>query len=162
MAEDNRTLDTIYENWKLYQDHLKEAIAPLTAEQLALRAAPGLRSIGENAAHIMGARIGWFTRFLGEGDKELKSMPRWDAPDAPNRSAAELVVGLDRSWKLMADCLARWSSEDMQQTFVRERDGKTYELSRSWVIWHLIEHDLHHGGEISLTLGMHGLQGPDI
>ena len=26
--------------------------------------------------------------------------------------------------------------------------------TRQWVIWHLIEHDVHHGGEISLTLGM--------
>ncbi len=162
MAEDSRTLDTIYENWKLYQDHLKNAIAPLTDEQLALRAAPNLRSIGENAAHIMGARIGWFTRLLGEGDDELKSMPRWDAPGQPTRTAIELVAGLDLSWKLMAGCLARWNAEDMQQTFMRERDGKTYELSRSWVIWHLLEHDLHHGGEISLTLGMHGLEAPDI
>jgi hypothetical protein len=24
------------------------------------------------------------------------------------------------------------------------------------------EHDLHHGGEISLTLGMHGLAGLDL
>jgi hypothetical protein len=25
------------------------------------------------------------------------------------------------------------------------------------MIWHLIEHDLHHGGELSFTLGMHRL-----
>jgi uncharacterized damage-inducible protein DinB len=25
------------------------------------------------------------------------------------------------------------------------------------VVWHVLEHDLHHGGEISLTLGMHGI-----
>jgi uncharacterized damage-inducible protein DinB len=162
MAEDNRTLDTFYENWKRYQDHVKEAIAPLTVEQLALRAAPDLRSIGEIAAHIIGARIGWFTRFLGEGDEEMKSMPRWDAPGQPARDAAELVHGLDLSWKLMADALARWNSEDMQKTFAQDWRGDHYELSRSWVIWHLLEHDLHHGGEISLTLGMHGLQAPDI
>jgi uncharacterized damage-inducible protein DinB len=30
------------------------------------------------------------------------------------------------------------------------------------VVWHLIEHDLHHGGELSLTLGMHGVAAPDI
>jgi uncharacterized damage-inducible protein DinB len=66
MAEDNFTLTTFYTSWKAYQDHLKDALAPLTAEQLALRAAPGLRSIGENAAHIIGCRIGWFTSTLGE------------------------------------------------------------------------------------------------
>jgi uncharacterized damage-inducible protein DinB len=25
------------------------------------------------------------------------------------------------------------------------------------VLWHLIEHDLHHGGELSFVLSMHGL-----
>lgn len=34
-------------------------------------------------------------------------------------------------------------------------------LTRSWVIWHLIEHALH-GGEISLTLGMHELAAPAL
>ena len=60
MAEDNFTLTTFYTSWKAYQDHIKGALAPLTAEQLELRAAPHLRSIGENALHIIGCRAGWF------------------------------------------------------------------------------------------------------
>ncbi|HEX4716084.1 MAG TPA: DinB family protein [Ktedonobacteraceae bacterium] len=32
-------------------------------------------------------------------------------------------------------------------------------MTRQWIIWHVIEHDLHHGGEISLILGTHGLTG---
>jgi uncharacterized damage-inducible protein DinB len=35
-------------------------------------------------------------------------------------------------------------------------------LVRGWIVWHVIEHDLHHGGEVSFTLGMHGLAAPDI
>jgi uncharacterized damage-inducible protein DinB len=35
-------------------------------------------------------------------------------------------------------------------------------VSRSWVIYHVMEHDLHHGGELSLTLGIHGLPGPNL
>jgi uncharacterized damage-inducible protein DinB len=31
------------------------------------------------------------------------------------------------------------------------------DVSRAWVVWHVMEHDLHHGGELSLTLGLHGL-----
>ena len=42
----------------------------------------------------------------------------------------------------------------MRQTFGSEEDG---EASRAWMVWHVLEHDLHHGGEISLTLGMHGI-----
>jgi uncharacterized damage-inducible protein DinB len=33
----------------------------------------------------------------------------------------------------------------------------TQTFTRQWVIWHLMEHELHHGGEISLILGTHGL-----
>jgi hypothetical protein len=38
----------------------------------------------------------------------------------------------------------------------------SYDVSRSWVIYHVLEHDLHHGGEVSLILGMNKLQAPDI
>jgi uncharacterized damage-inducible protein DinB len=163
MADENFTLTMFYASWKEYQDRLRAALAPLTAEQLALRVAPGLRSIGENAAHIVGCRAGWFTFTLGEdSDADVKAIASWDEPDAPARSAAELVQALDRTWQLMADCLARWRPADMQQTFVEARPddwvGERPYLSRAWIVWHVLEHDLHHGGEISLSLGMHGLQ----
>ncbi len=157
MAEANFTLTTFYTSWNEYQDHIIRSITPLTAEQLALRAAPDLRSVGENVAHIIGCRAGWFTQVLGEDDAGVKATTTWDEPGAPTRTAAELVEGLDRTWRLMAECLARWSPADMHQTFTGPWDDKIVELSRAWVIWHVLEHDLHHGGEVSLTLGMYGL-----
>jgi uncharacterized damage-inducible protein DinB len=161
MAEESFTLSMFYTSWKEYQDRLKEVLAPLTAEQLSLRAAPGLRSVGENAVHIISCRAGWFSEFLGEeGGAEVKALASWDedAPGSPTQPAAELVAGLDRTWQFMADCLSRWSPEDMQKTFPDDWDGKVVDLSRAWVVWHVLEHDLHHGGEVSLTLGMYGLQ----
>jgi len=159
MAEENFIVTTFYTSWKAYQEHIKESLAPLSAEQLTLRAAPGLRSVGENAAHIIGCRAGWYTDFLGEdGGAEVKEMANWDIPEAPARTAAELMQGLDRTWDVMADCLARWSPADLEQTFPDDWNGKIVQLSRAWVVWHVIEHDLHHGGEISLTLGMHGIR----
>ena len=158
MSEHNATLDTIYENWKKYQDKLKEALAPLTAEQLALRSAANERSIGELAMHIVQVRAGWFTYTLTEKYEGIQSLEEWDKPGAAPRTAAQLVTGLDLTWQMMADALARWNSDDMAKEFPDEDDGVVYNVSRQWVIWHLIEHDLHHGGEVSLTLGMHGLK----
>ncbi|MGH7904484.1 MAG: DinB family protein [Candidatus Dormibacteraceae bacterium] len=159
MAEDNFTLTTFYTSWQAYQGQLKKALAPLTAGQLALRAAPGLRSIGENAAHIVGCRAAWFAAFLGEdGGTDVEAIAHWDEPGAPDRTADELVPALDRTWDLMTDSLARWSPGDMRQTFTDDWDGKQVELSRAWVVWHVLEHDLHHGGELSFTLGMHGIE----
>ena len=52
---------------------------------------------------------------------------------------------------------------DWQQTYPGDDDdSEPAIITRQWVIWHLIEHDLHHGGEISLTLGMHGLPAPNL
>jgi uncharacterized damage-inducible protein DinB len=162
MAEDNFTLTTFSTSWKAYQDHLKEALAPLTSEQLALRAAPGLRSIGENAMHIVGCRTFWFTEFLGEDSGEaMKPYASWNKlalkMGSPVPTAAELAQGLDRSWQFMADCLARWSAADLRQTFPDDGDDAPVEVPRAWVVWHVLEHDLHHGGEVSITLGMHGI-----
>ena len=133
MAEDNFTLTTFYSSWNTYQDHIKGALAPLTAEQLGLRAAPGLRSIGEIALHIIGCRAGWFTFFLGEdwGD-EGKAYADLDESSAPARTPDEMVQALDRTWQCMTDCLARWSPDEMRHTFPDDWDGKQVHLSRAW------------------------------
>ncbi len=163
MAEDNFTLTTFYTSWKAYQDHIKGALAPLKASQLDLRAAPHLRSIGDNALHIIGCRIGWFTFTLGEDAGEelgvyLKRNEIALRQEAPIPTVAELVLGLDLTWQCMTDCLARWSPDEMQQTFPDVQDnGTQVDVSRAWVVWHVMEHDLHHGGELSLTLGIHGI-----
>ena len=44
--------------------------------------------------------------------------------------------------------LQRWTPDDCASNFPDEWDGQTYEVSRSWVIYHVLEHDLHHGGEV--------------
>jgi len=30
---------------------------------------------------------------------------------------------------------------------------------RGWIIWHMLEYEIHHGGEISLVLGQDNLPG---
>jgi uncharacterized damage-inducible protein DinB len=158
MAAENFTLTTFYSNWKEYQNHIKAAVAPLTAEQLALEAAPHLRTVGQLALHIIGCRAGWFTFVLGEDwGAEGKAYAEWDARGAPARTPAEMTEALDRTWQGMSECLARWNDDDMRQTFEDDWDGKIVHLSRAWIVWHVMEHDLHHGGELSLTLGMHGI-----
>ena len=158
MAEENFTLSTIYSIWRAYQDQITASIKPLTAEQLALRPAPNLRSVGENVAHILGCRAGWFADFLGaDSGPETRATTGWDVDGAPARTAAELIDGLDRTARFVAECIARWSPDDMRQTFPDDWDGKTVDLSRAWVVAHVLEHDLHHGGEVSFTLGMHGI-----
>ena len=162
MAIADPTLADFAVEWERYQNLLIGALEPLTAQQLELRAAPDLRSIRMIATHIVGARARWLRRFLGEGGADLDDVMTWDRPETPPRTAAALVDGLRRTWAVLHGCLERWTEDDLKHEIAREYQGETVLLSRRWVIWHLIEHDLHHGGEVSFSLGMHGLAAPDL
>ncbi len=161
MAEQQNSLLPFYKGWDAYQGLLIQAIKPLSLEQLSLRAAPHLRSIGENASHIVGTRAGWFHYVLKEGGEDLIAR-NWDDRSQP-ASSSELISGLEMTWGVIQDGLRRWTPTDLDEIFHDTDDnGEVHALTRQWVIWHLIEHDLHHGGEISFMLGMNGLAGIDI
>ncbi len=153
-----------YQGWEQYQELLIQAISDLTAEQLAYRTAPHLRSIGETCLHIIGARARWLHYVLGFDDPVVVELGRWDGENMPERTAQELIEALRSSWAVLRDALASWTPSDLA-VIVHDVDpdpGDPDSFTRQWVIWHLIEHDLHHGGEITQTLGTFGLSGADI
>ena len=163
MSDANITLAIMAEGWQNYQNELSKALAPLSTEQLALRAAPNLRSISELARHLIAVRAGWYHFVLGEGDDAFGAYSAWTDPDTPTRSASDLVNGLTATWQVVQETLARYTPTDLQQiVYDEDEEGNKYPLTRGWVVWHVIEHDLHHGGEIGYSLGMHGLQAPHI
>ena len=156
------TLADFAVDWKKYQDLLVKALAPMSAEQLDLRLAPQLRSIGEIARHIVGARARWLYFDLREGDAKLEALGSWDRPGASARTAAELVDGLDHTWRVQRDAMTRWTEAQLGEVLQSDDWDEPFPLTRRWVVWHLLEHDLHHGGEVSFSLGVHGLPAPDL
>jgi len=168
MTEPYRSLALSYNGWDGYQEHLVRASASLTPEQLGLHAAPHLRSLGEQLAHIIAVRARWLRLDLHEGGAELDALMSWDGwtlddgqETPPARSAAELVSGLETTWHVIQQALQRWTIADLAEVFPPSAPGEE-SFTRQFVIWHLIEHDLHHGGELSFLLGMHGLTGIPI
>ncbi|MBA3531682.1 MAG: DinB family protein [Ardenticatenales bacterium] len=156
------TLEVIYENWRGYHEKLCTCIAPLTNEQLLLQPAARLWPLGQMVQHIISVRAGWFSGTLQDDDEAMTAYMMWGQRDSPARSAVELVRGLDETWAFIEARLQRWTPDDCARTFPDEWDGEVYEVSRSWVIYHVMEHDLHHGGEISLILGIHALPALDL
>jgi uncharacterized damage-inducible protein DinB len=170
-------VQTFTDGWEHYQSLLLGSIRELSQEQVALRPAPGLWAVWQLAGHMAGSRSYWFQDVLGEGDRAVRDMFRVSSTTVPDlpledagweddgdhpRSAAELVEGLTRTWAMIDDCLRRWTPDDLAVEFSRQRSSGTQTFTRAWVVWHLIEHDLHHGGEISLILGSHGIPALDL
>jgi uncharacterized damage-inducible protein DinB len=170
-------MQAFYDGWANHQHLLLAAIRELTPEQLALRPAPGMWAVWQLAGHMAGSRAYWFHDVLREGDAATRDLFRvtattvpglaledagWEDDEDHPRGAAEVAEAFDLTWAMIDDCLRRWTPEDLDVEFSRRRRTGTQRFTRQWVIWHLIEHDLHHGGEISLILGSHGLAGLDL
>ncbi len=166
-------LQPFYDGWAKHQALVIDALLGLTAEQLDLRSAPHQWGIWQLAGHVAGSRAYWFHDALGEGDPATRNLFRvdrttvpglpledagWEDDEDHHRSAEELVDGLRRSWTMVDDCLRRWTAEELDTLVVRT--SRTHH--RGWVVWHVMEHDLHHGGEISQILGSNGLSGLDL
>ena len=161
MTEQQLNLLTFYKGWDAYQSLLIKALAPLSSEELTLRAAPHLRSVGENVAHIISGRVSNFL-VMGEAGAEMAPLETWDERGAPPRSATELVSGLESTWQMIQMALARWAPADLEDIFVDGEGEQAPRIKRQSIIWSTIKHDLHHGGEISLTLGAHDVEALDL
>jgi len=142
-----------FESWHDYQEALKRAIAPLTEEHMQRRLLPGLRTPGEIAEHIVFGRALWLHRALGAGAAELTPLLRWEDADDPPHTAAEIVHGLELTWRCITSCLLRGSPADAIPA---------EEIPIRQTIWGLLDHDLPHAGELSLLLGASGLHGVEI
>jgi uncharacterized damage-inducible protein DinB len=83
----------------------------------------------------------------------------WEDDESHPRTAAEIVDAFHKTWNMIEDCLNRWTPDDLA---VELSGGHAGPSTRSWVVWHLMEHEAHHGGAISLILGTNELTGLDI
>ena len=161
MVEQQINLLSFYKGWDAYQKLLVKAISPLSSDQLTLRVAPHLRSVGENVAHIISGRVSNFL-VLGEAGAEIAPLETWDEEGAPPRSAAELVRGLEVTWQMIQSALTRWTVANLNDVFEDVENETVSRYTRQSILWSTIKHDLHHSGEVSLTLGTHHLDGLDL
>jgi len=159
VTQENLSLSISVEWWQRYQDLLKQAIAPLSTDQLRLRLG-SQRSAGEIASHIVRIRAWYLYGIMGEGGADMEALLSWNESGDSLPSGAELLAGIDQTWQLLTTCLARWTVDDLRKTFFLDWLGQ--EASRGFVVWHMLEHEIHHGGELSFTLGSYGLAGVDV
>lgn len=163
MPESAFPLSVIFDGWDGYNTSLIHAIQPLSAEQLAWRPAAGLRSVGEADSHLALGRVGWFVRMDAPGSRALwEQVAALGAEDAIAKDKAAILHWLEASWQMVAGTLAQWTAADLARTFRHEYQGTVYAVPYQWVIYRILTHDVHHGGELALMLGMQGIPAPEL
>src|SRR5262249_5076889 len=126
------TLAHVYAGWGDFHQLLVNAIAPLTPEQLDLRAAPHLRTLRTLSAHIVRARISWFHGLMGMGGAEYEELLTFDHPDKQAWEAGEMVRGMEISWQLVQDSLSGWTVSDLDQKYEGTWHNEPYSVRRQW------------------------------
>ncbi len=155
-----------YEGLELLNHALVAALAPLSAEQLALPVGSPTWPIWASASHLAGARVYWLCHVFNEPGAETTPFTDptgfgWEDDIGHPRSAGEVVEALVSSWRIVARCLATWTPETLGQEARRTRGTQVQIHTRQSVLMRLVTHDAYHCGEISLTLGCNGLAAID-
>ena len=157
----------IYAGWSRANRRIIDRIRELPREALGWRASADSWPIWAMVAHAAMVRVYWLCDVLKEPGAETTpftnaSVEGWeDHLDEP-RDAAELISALEVTWRIVESCLERWSPAMLEEAFKRQRDGVVESHTRGSVLTRLISHDGYHSGEVSLLLGMHGLDPIDL
>jgi uncharacterized damage-inducible protein DinB len=165
MTENALPLEVVYAGWDNFQKRLVQVTSGFSAEELALPVSPNHWPIGMLIQHIISDRIWWFHLWMNEGGPEISSFMHWEEEEEGKsvHPAEELVAGLQASWEMIAATLSRYTVADLGQIFppppsLSERERQLFgENTRQEIIFHVLRHDLHHGGELAVGMGTHGM-----
>ena len=81
---------------------------------------------------------------------------------ALTRSRRELLHWLGVSWQMVNNCIESWDAAEMNSTTIQPYGGKQYVVPKQWVVFRILAHDIHHGGQLSMLLFQMGVVPPDL
>lgn len=156
-----------YDRWPQYNRRLTEIVGAMSDEQLSIRPAPDLFPIWATVGHTAGVRVYWLCSVLGEPGADATPFdPRaeegWEDDLDHPRGAAELVLALDSTWAIIDRCLDQWTPALLDETVERFYGEQRQVHSRASILQRLLTHEAYHCGELSQTLGIHGLPQIDL
>jgi uncharacterized damage-inducible protein DinB len=162
------SIRTFYDRWPQYNGRVREIVAAMPDEQLAIRPSPDRWPIWATVGHTAGTRVYWLCFVVGEPGAEATPFadPSGDAGweddlDHP-RNAGELVGALDTTMPIIERCLDTWTPAMLQDTIERPFGGSVQLHSRTSILQRLFTHESYHWGELSQTLGIANLPQIDL
>lgn len=164
-----------YSMWPQYNRRLRDVIAAMTEEQLAIPVVghgpipseerwPVWATVGHTACQ----RVFWLCDFVGEPGADATPFTNagYDCPGDDDLDsvldAGQLVEALDSTFRIVEDRLDRWTIAMLDDEISREDFGPDWVHTRGSVLQRVFSHDLYHCGELSMTFGLAGLPQIDL
>jgi uncharacterized damage-inducible protein DinB len=145
----------LFSHWKQVRTGLMETIDRFDEDQLGYVPFAGSWSVGEIMLHVADAEDGWFRHVVS---RELEEWPvHYTVENYPDRTAIKRA--LEEVHRNTEAYLESLSESDLEKV-VETPWGQALPLR--WIVWHVLEHEVHHRGELSLILGLLGKEGLDV
>ena len=148
-------LNQLFSHWDIVREGLLDTVQKFSEAELDERPFANSWSVREILYHIANTEAGWI-HFGIRG--ELSTWPTpYTAEEYPTiPDIIELLTTIHTQTKGWLAMLTLANLSDV----VSFGDGEIFTVQ--WIIWHVLEHEIHHRGELSLFLGQLGREGLDV
>jgi hypothetical protein len=162
------TIRPAYSTWPKYNQRLRDVVAAMTEQQLALRPSPERWPLWATIGHTACQRVFWLCDVAGEPGAETTPFTNaaYDCPGDDDLehvlSADQLVEALDATFRIVEGCLDRWPMASLGEELRHPEWDDSWVHTRGFVIQRVFSHDVYHCAELNETLGMAGLAQVDL
>ena len=157
-----------YSSWPRYNRALRDVVAAMTEEHLAIHPTPERWPLWATIGHVACQRVSGICGLLGEPGAETTPFPNalYECPGDEDLehvlSAEELAAALDSTFAIIEGVLDRWTLDILDVEIRRTFGTEERVFTRGSTLQRSFAHDISHIAELNETLGNHGLQQVDL
>ena len=154
--------------WPLYNARMRDRVASMTEEQLALQPSPDRWPAWASIGHAACQRVFSLCDFGGEPGAETTRFTNagYDCPGDDDLEhvlrAVDLVEALDSTFRIIDRCLDTWTIDMLDAVISHPEWDETWVHTRGWVLQRVFSHDVYHCAELNETLTANGLPQVDL
>ena len=159
-----------FSSWPDFNARLRERVANLTAEQLAIVPGPDRWPLWASIGHLACQRVFGLCDVAGAPGAAESPFPNaaWNCPGDDDLehvwTSTQLVDALDRTFAIVDWCLENWTLEQLEEVVAHpewdEHDRQP--VSRGVSLQRCYAHDVWHVAELNEALGVLGLEQLDF
>jgi uncharacterized damage-inducible protein DinB len=152
--------------WWMLEDVRKvtlKGIERLTEKQLFQPPTKGEYPIGAYLMHLAEAEVFWLQILTGTKiDKEIKKRIYYDSWMSPSKSDTEspkapikineYLEAIKEVRELLREYMFSLKDSDLDGFVLQRRKDGEHKILRKWIIYHLIEHEAHHRGQMMFLI----------
>lgn len=144
-----------FDHWNTIHRDLLRAVAMLEDDNLSFQPTKHYpRTVGGILRHIINLQQGWIHFVI------FRALPGWPEEDEEGLdTVAAIRSKLEQVFSETMNHLSTIPVEDLNRVVQVPEDGVP---KMSWILWHVLEQQIHHRGELFLCLSLLGKERPTI